>query len=82
MPKRRNPGSGRTRNGRQSSFGFAREGWRAVGMRTPSWDFGPNTLALEQETGLFYGSSLIADEDCYEPLLHGEEARVVELSVE
>ncbi len=53
-----------------------------MGMRTPSWDFGPNTLALEQETGLFYGSSLIADEDCYEPLLHGEEARVVELSVE
>jgi hypothetical protein len=50
-------------------------GKRAVGMRTPSWDFSPNTLALEKEMGLFYDSSLMADEDCYELLLHGEETR-------
>ena len=27
-------------------------GLRPVGMRTPSWDFSPNTLALERELGL------------------------------
>ena len=57
-------------------------GRRAVGMRTPSWDFSPNTLALEKELGLFYDSSLMADEDCYELLLHGEETGIVELPVE
>src|SRR5437868_12747490 len=57
-------------------------GKRPVGMRTPSWDFSPNTLALEQELGLFYDSSLMADDDCYELLLHGEETGVVELPVE
>ncbi|HZY53774.1 MAG TPA: polysaccharide deacetylase family protein, partial [Reyranella sp.] len=41
-------------------------GKRCVGMRTPSWDFSPNTLALEKELGLLYDSSLMADEDCYE----------------
>ena len=44
-------------------------GMRAVGMRTPSWDFSPNTLAIEKEMGLLYDSSLMADEDCYELLL-------------
>ena len=57
-------------------------GVRAVGMRTPSWDFSPNTLAIEKEMGLFYDSSLMADEDCYELLLHGEPTGVVELPVE
>ena len=57
-------------------------GKRAVGMRTPSWDFSPNTLAIEKELGLFYDSSLMADEDCYELLLHGEPTGVVELPVE
>ena len=57
-------------------------GKRAVGMRTPSWDFSPNTLALEQEMGLLYDSSLMADEDCYELLLNGEPTGVLELPVE
>ena len=57
-------------------------GKRSVGMRTPSWDFSPNTLALEKEMGLLYDSSLMADEDCYELLLHGEETGVIELPVE
>src|ERR1700726_1972022 len=46
-------------------------GVRPVGLRTPSWDFSPNTLAIEQEMGLLYDSSLMADEDCYEILLDG-----------
>jgi peptidoglycan/xylan/chitin deacetylase (PgdA/CDA1 family) len=57
-------------------------GKRPVGMRTPSWDFSPNTLALEQELGLFYDSSLMADDDCYELLLHGKPCSVMELPVE
>ncbi|MFO1087363.1 MAG: polysaccharide deacetylase [Reyranellaceae bacterium] len=57
-------------------------GRRAVGLRTPSWDFSPNTLAIEKEMGLLYDSSLMADEDCYELLLHGEPSGVLELPVE
>ena len=57
-------------------------GVRAVGMRTPSWDFSPNTLAIEKEMGLLYDSSLMADEDCYELVMHGEPTGIVELPVE
>jgi len=46
-------------------------GVRPVGIRTPSWDFSPNTLAITREMGLIYDSSLMADEDCYELLLDG-----------
>jgi peptidoglycan/xylan/chitin deacetylase (PgdA/CDA1 family) len=53
-----------------------------VGLRTPSWDFSPGTLAIEKEMGLLYDSSLMADEDCYELLLDGEPTGVVELPVE
>src|ERR1700716_1400750 len=57
-------------------------GVRPVGLRTPSWDFSWNTLAIEQEMGLLYDSSLMSDEDCYELLLDGEPCGVVELPVE
>ena len=57
-------------------------GVRPVGMRTPSWDFSPNTLALTREMGLLYDSSLMADVDCYELLLDGEDTGVIELPVE
>jgi peptidoglycan/xylan/chitin deacetylase (PgdA/CDA1 family) len=57
-------------------------GTRPVGMRTPSWDFSPHTLAVAQEMGLAYDSSLMADDDCYELLLDGEPSGVVELPVE
>lgn len=57
-------------------------GVRPVGLRTPSWDFSPGTLAIEKEMGLLYDSSLMADEDCYELLLHGQETGIVELPVE
>jgi peptidoglycan-N-acetylglucosamine deacetylase len=57
-------------------------GVRPVGMRTPSWDFSPNTLQIETEMGLAYDSSLMADEDCYELLLHGQPTGIVELPVE
>ena len=57
-------------------------GVRPVGMRTPSWDFSPNTLRIEKEMRLAYDSSLMADEDCYELLLDGEATGIVELPVE
>ncbi|MCC7274083.1 MAG: polysaccharide deacetylase [Alphaproteobacteria bacterium] len=57
-------------------------GVRPVGIRTPSWDFSPNTLAITREMGLLYDSSLMADVDCYELLMDGEETGIVELPVE
>lgn len=57
-------------------------GVRPVGLRTPSWDFSPNTLRIEQELGLLYDSSMMADEDCYELLLDGTPTGIVELPVE
>ena len=57
-------------------------GQRPVGQRTASWDFSPHTLAIEQEMGLVYDSSLMADEDCYELLLDGAPSGIVELPVE
>jgi peptidoglycan/xylan/chitin deacetylase (PgdA/CDA1 family) len=57
-------------------------GKRPVGIRTPSWDFSPNTLSILREMGLNYDSSLMADVDCYELLEHGEPTGLVELPVE
>jgi peptidoglycan-N-acetylglucosamine deacetylase len=57
-------------------------GKRAVGMRTPSWDFSPATLKIQREMGLLYDSSLMADDDPYELLENGEETGMVELPVE
>lgn len=55
---------------------------RPVGIRTPSWDFSPNTLAITREMGLIYDSSLMADVDCYELIMNGENSGVIELPVE
>jgi peptidoglycan/xylan/chitin deacetylase (PgdA/CDA1 family) len=57
-------------------------GVRAVGMRTPSWDFSPATLKIQRELGLIYDSSLFADDDPYELLEDGEPTGIVELPVE
>jgi peptidoglycan/xylan/chitin deacetylase (PgdA/CDA1 family) len=57
-------------------------GVRPVGIRTPSWDFSPHTLAITRDMGLLYDSSLMADVDCYELLLDNEPTGVVELPVE
>lgn len=57
-------------------------GVRPVGLRTPSWDFSPNTLRIETELGLLYDSSLMADEDCYDLLMDGVSTGIVEVPVE
>ena len=57
-------------------------GVRPVGLRTPSWDFSPNTLRIETELGLLYDSSLMADEDCYDLVMDGTSTGIVEVPVE
>ncbi len=57
-------------------------GVRPVGIRTPSWDFSQNTLAISREMGLLYDSSLMADDEPYEILEDGEPTGMVELPVE
>ena len=57
-------------------------GVRPVGIRTPSWDFSPSTLAITREMGLIYDSSLMADVDCYELEMNGKPTGVIELPVE
>jgi peptidoglycan/xylan/chitin deacetylase (PgdA/CDA1 family) len=57
-------------------------GIRAVGMRTPSWDFSQVTLEIERELGLLYDSSLMADDDPYELVEDGQPTGIVELPVE
>jgi peptidoglycan/xylan/chitin deacetylase (PgdA/CDA1 family) len=57
-------------------------GQRPVGMRTPSWDYSPNTLSIAREMGLIYDSSLFSDDDPYEILQDGQPTGIVELPVE
>ena len=59
-----------------------RSGKKPVGMRTPSWDYSPFTIAIAQELGLLYDSSLMADDRPYEVLFKGQPTGIVELPVE
>jgi peptidoglycan/xylan/chitin deacetylase (PgdA/CDA1 family) len=54
----------------------------AVGMRTPSWDYSPHTIAIARELGLVYDSSLMADDRPYEVVAAGQPTGIVELPVE
>jgi peptidoglycan/xylan/chitin deacetylase (PgdA/CDA1 family) len=57
-------------------------GIRPVGIRTPSWDFSADTLAIIRDLGLAYDSSLMADDEPYEILADGEPTGIVEIPVE
>ena len=57
-------------------------GTRPVGLRTPSWDFSPDTLAVILELGLRYDSSLMADDEPYEVVADGQPTGLVEIPVE
>lgn len=57
-------------------------GSRPVGIRTPSWDFSPDTLDLIVELGFRYDSSLMADDDPYEIVSAGRPTGIVEIPVE
>ena len=57
-------------------------GRKPVGLRTPSWDYSPNTIKLAKEMGLLYDSSLMSDDRPYEVVISGEPTGVVQLPVE
>ena len=57
-------------------------GKRPVGMRTPSWDYSPNTIEIAKELRLEYDSSLMADDRPYEVLAAGQPTGIVQLPVE
>jgi peptidoglycan/xylan/chitin deacetylase (PgdA/CDA1 family) len=57
-------------------------GVRPVGIRTPSWDFSDNTLAIIEQLGLRYDSSLMADDEPYEIVAEGRRTGIVEIPVE
>jgi len=57
-------------------------GRRPVGIRTPSWDYSPNTLGIIRDLGFLYDSSLMADDWPYEIVANGEPTGVVQLPVE
>ncbi len=57
-------------------------GIRPVGIRTASWDFSADTLDIIREMGLLYDSSLMADDEPYELLAHGEPTGIIELPPE
>lgn len=57
-------------------------GRRPVGIRTASWDFSTETMAIIEELGLLYDSSLMGDDDPYELMDAGRPTGVVELPVE
>ncbi len=57
-------------------------GKRPVGIRTPSWDYSPNTLQIIRDLGFLYDSSLMADDWPYEIVANGEPTGVVQLPVE
>jgi peptidoglycan/xylan/chitin deacetylase (PgdA/CDA1 family) len=68
----------------QKSYDTLKEltGKSPAGIRTPSWDFSPNTLAIIKDLDLLYDSSLMADDRPYEILEGGKPTGVVELPVE
>ena len=59
-----------------------RLGHKPAGIRTPSWDFTPDTLSIIGELGLYYDSSLMGDDRPYEVTAAGKPTGLVELPVE
>ncbi len=59
-----------------------RLGRKPAGIRTPSWDFTSETLAILRELGFLYDSSLMGDDRPYEILAEGKPTGLIELPVE
>jgi peptidoglycan/xylan/chitin deacetylase (PgdA/CDA1 family) len=57
-------------------------GSRPTGIRTPSWDFSDSTMAIIEEVGFAYDSSLMADDEPYELVSEGRQTGIVEIPVE
>lgn len=67
---------------RAYDFWVDRLGHKPAGIRTPSWDFTNETLAITQELGFMYDSSLMGDDRPYEILSNGQPTGIIELPVD
>jgi peptidoglycan/xylan/chitin deacetylase (PgdA/CDA1 family) len=67
---------------RAFEFWSKRLGRKPAGIRTPSWDFTSQTLAIIRELGFLYDSSLMGDDRPYEIVADGRPTGLVELPVE
>ena len=76
------PDEERTLARRAFDFWTQRLGRKPVGIRTPSWDFTAETLAIIRELGFSYDSSLMGDDRPYEILADGKPTGLIELPVE
>ncbi len=56
-------------------------GKRPVGFRAPSWEFSPYTLELIRKSGFLYDSSLMAMDEPYEVVSHGQPSGLIELPI-
>jgi len=56
-------------------------GKRPVGVRAPSSGFSPHTFDLIRENGFLYDSSLLAADEPYEIVSHGQPTGVIELPI-
>ena len=72
----------RTLTRRAFDFWTKRLGRKPAGIRTPSWDFTAETLAIIREFGFFYDSSLMGDDRPYEIVADGKPTGLIELPVE
>jgi peptidoglycan/xylan/chitin deacetylase (PgdA/CDA1 family) len=72
----------RTLTRRAFEWWSQRLGRKPVGIRTPSWDFTSETLAIVRELGFLYDSSLMGDDRPYEVVAEGKPTGLVELPVE
>ncbi|MDX1379810.1 MAG: polysaccharide deacetylase [Xanthomonadales bacterium] len=57
-------------------------GSRPAGFRSAAWDLTPATIAIIEDLGFLYDSSMMADDRPYRLLSAGRETRLVELPVE
>jgi peptidoglycan/xylan/chitin deacetylase (PgdA/CDA1 family) len=76
------PEEERTLTHRAFDFWTQRLGHKPAGIRTPSWDFTPQTLSIIRELGFSYDSSLMGDDRPYEIVAQGKPIGLVELPVE
>ena len=76
------PGEERELTTRAFQWWTQRLGHPPSGIRTPSWDFTGDTLAIIRDLGLVYDSSLMADDRPYEIVAEGKPTGLVELPVE
>jgi len=77
-----NPQEERALTFRAFEWWTRRLGHKPRGIRTTSWDFTSETLAIIRDLGFLYDSSLMGDDRPYEIMADGEPIGLIELPVE